>query len=111
MARKLGLVALLLAVSLPAVAGGKTGTISGLVRNSKGTPQMGAAVEIEAGPSPLLVFTDSVGRFTASDLAPGVYAVRVTAPSFLPSVRENVSVTPGAHLIVNLTLNTLFEAA
>ncbi len=111
MARKLGLVALLVAFSLPACADGKTGVISGLVRDSAGSPQMGAAVEIAAGPSTLVVFTDAKGRFSVADLVPGVYALRVTAPSFLPSVRENVNVAPGAHLIVNLTLNTLFEAA
>ncbi|MBZ5645940.1 MAG: carboxypeptidase-like regulatory domain-containing protein [Acidobacteriia bacterium] len=111
MARKLGLVALLLAISLPACAGGKPATISGFVRTSTGSPQMGAAVEIAAGPSARVVFTDAKGHFSAADLAPGTYDVRVTAPAFLPSMRENVSVAPGAHLIINLTLNTLFEAA
>ncbi len=111
MARKLGLFAVLLALVLPASAGGKPGAISGTVRSSSGTPQMGAAVEILAGAAVYTVFTDALGRYSAIDLFPGLYHVRVTAPSFLPSVRENVSVNPGAHLVVNITLNTLFEAA
>src|SRR5512143_2273357 len=111
MSRKLGFVALLLAISLPACAAEKPGTITGLVRDSSGAAQMGAAVEVLAGRSALLVFTDAKGHFSISDLAPGVYHVRASAPSFLPAMRENVSLGPGAPLIVNLTLNTLFEAA
>ena len=111
MGRRLGWVALLLAVSLPACAAGSSGVISGTIRDSKGAPQMGAVVEILAGSSVLKVFTDGQGRYSASDILPGLYHVRVSAPAFLPTLRENVSVTPGAHLVINLTLNTLFEAA
>ena len=110
MARKLGIVALLLAIALPAAAADKPGLITGLVRDSAGTPQMGAAVEVLAGPDILRVFTDAKGRFSIPDLAPGIYHLRASAPSFLPALRENVNVAPGAHLIINLTLNTLFEA-
>jgi len=34
----------------------------------------------------------------------------VTAPSFLPALRENVPLKAGASVLVNVTLNTLFEA-
>jgi len=111
MTRKLACLALLLAVSLQACAAGRPGAITGTIRDSKGAPQMGAVVEILTGSSVLKVFTDAQGRYAAADVIPGLYHVRVTAPAFLPSVRENVSVTPGAHLVINLTLNTLFEAA
>ena len=110
MVRKLGIVAVLVAMALPACAGDKPGAITGLVRDSSGIPQMGAAVELLAGSSVLRVFTDAKGRFSIPDLAPGKYQVRASSPSFLPALRENVSLAPGAHLIVNLTLNTLFEA-
>jgi Carboxypeptidase regulatory-like domain len=110
MARKLGIVALLLAITLPAAAADKSGAITGLVRDSSGTPQMGAAVEVLVGPSILRVFTDAKGRFSIPDLAPGIYHLRASAPSFLPAMRDNVNLGPGAHLIINLTLNTLFEA-
>src|SRR5262249_20883853 len=33
-----------------------------------------------------------------------------TAVSFLPSLRENVIVKSGAHLVINLTVNTLADA-
>jgi hypothetical protein len=112
MTRKLGWILMTLAVSLTASAASTPGTISGLVRNSTGTPQMGAAVEILAqsatqGP---IVYTDEKGRYTAHGLLPGTYTVKVSAPSFLPSIREHVGLISGANLVVNVTLNTLFEA-
>ncbi len=111
MGRKLGCVLALLALVIPASASLKTGTISGVVRNTAGVPQMGAAVEILA-PSlrAITVFTDANGFYKAGDLTPGTYDVKVSAASFLPSLREDVNVRAGATLIVNLTLNTLFEA-
>ncbi len=72
---------------------------------------MGAVVEITSiGAEPLTIFTDARGRFSASSLVPGTYQVKVSAPSFLPSLRENVGLRGGANLVVNITLNTLFEA-
>src|SRR5262245_13670910 len=72
---------------------------------------MGAVVEISSiGSQPLTVFTDDRGRFSAPSLIPGTYQVKASAPSFLPSLRENVGLRGGANLVVNITLNTLFEA-
>ncbi len=108
MARKLEWVLLAVAFAIPAYAG----TISGTVRNSSGIAQMGATVEIFASsPVPIAtVFTDTTGFYSAKDLLPGSYFVRVSAPSFLPAMREDVGLKSGANLIVNVTLNTLFEA-
>jgi hypothetical protein len=73
---------------------------------------MGAAVEVIAPGSlqAVRVFTDDKGHYSAKGLLPGIYHIRVTAPSFLPSVRENVSLRAGAERVVNLTLDTLFDA-
>lgn len=112
MGRKLGYVLLIAALAVPACAADKTGSIAGFVRNSAGSPQMGAAVEIftRATKQPLTVFTDDHGHFTAAKLPPGLYHVKVSAPAFLPALRENVSLRAGAAVLVNVTLNTLFEA-
>jgi len=112
MTRKLGWILMTLAVTLSTSAASTPGTISGLVRNSSGTPQMGAAVEIlgQAATHGPIVYTDEKGRYTAHGLTPGTYTVRVSAPSFLPSIREHVGLISGANLVVNVTLNTLFEA-
>jgi len=73
---------------------------------------MGATVEIiTAAAAPILTaYTDPRGFFTVKGLLPGTYTVRVSAPSFLPTVREKIGIQSGAHLVVNITLNTLFQA-
>jgi hypothetical protein len=100
----------MVALSLPAWAGERPGVISGYVRNSSGTPQMGAVVEI-AGSAvrSLTVFTDVAGFFSAANLLPGVYLVKVSAPSFLPSVNEKVGLQPGTSLRLNITLTSLMS--
>jgi len=93
-------------------AGSLPGSISGYVRTSSG-PQMGAAVEIfTAGVSGFstTVFTDAKGFYSAAQLTPGTYEVKVSAPAFLPSLRENILLRGGANAVVNLTLSTLSEA-
>jgi hypothetical protein len=112
MTRKLGWMMVVLALSVSGFAGDRPGSIGGSVKSASGVPQMGAVVEVfaVAASRALIVFTDAHGSYTARGLAPGVYQVKVTAPSFLPSLRENVAVNTGTHVIVNLTLSTLSEA-
>jgi Carboxypeptidase regulatory-like domain len=119
MFRKLGFV-IVVAVMVTAVArpawsgtipGAVSGAISGYVRDGSGAPQMGAAVEIlSSAADALRVFTDDRGFYSVSSLLPGTYSVKVSAPSFLPSLREKIGLHPGAKLMVNITLTTLFEA-
>ena len=69
---------------------------------------MGAVVQIlGAANRTLTVFTDEAGFYTATGLLPGFYTLKVTAPSFLPALREKVGLRPGASLNVNVTLSTL----
>ena len=114
MVRKLTYVVLVLtlgAAALPAGAAEPAGSISGFVRNSVGVPQMGATVEVlSAAVSSLRVFTDENGHYRVSGLLPGTYALKVSAPSFLPTLRERIAVRAGASLSLDVTLNTLFEA-
>lgn len=104
----LGTWAILLGLSLPVWAGEQPGAISGYVRTNSGTPQMGAVVQIlGSADRSLTVFTDAAGFYTATGLLPGLYSLQVTAPSFLPALREKVGLRPGARLNVNVTLSTL----
>jgi len=92
-------------------SGAISGAISGYVRDGSGVPQMGAAVEIlGSAVQALKVFTDDRGFYSVASLVPGTYSVKVSAPSFLPSLREKIGVRAGARLMVNVTLTTLFEA-
>jgi Carboxypeptidase regulatory-like domain len=106
--RKLGTWALVFGLSLPALALDRPGAISGYVRDIAGTPQMGAVVQILGTANhTFTVFTDGAGYYAATGLLPGLYTLKVTAPSFIPALREKVGLRPGASLNVNVTLSTL----
>ncbi|MDP9268200.1 MAG: carboxypeptidase-like regulatory domain-containing protein [Acidobacteriota bacterium] len=102
----------LAALAAPAWAGSGPASISGAVRDSAGVGQMGAVIDISpaAGGPGKRVYADERGQYSAGELPAGKYRVRATASAFLPSLRENVQLAAGAHQLVNLTLNTLFEA-
>lgn len=87
-------------------------SLSGHVKATNGQPQMGAIIEVftTAAAQPVKTFTDAKGFYTVRGLAPGTYFVKATANQFLPSLRENVSLSAGSSVVVNLTLNTLMEA-
>jgi hypothetical protein len=108
--RQFGTWAIVLGLCLSASAAERSGAISGYVRNASGGPQMGAVVEIlGAANRSLTVFSDAAGYYTASGLLPGLYTLKVTAPSFLPSFREKIGVRPGISLNINVTLSTLLD--
>jgi hypothetical protein len=103
-----GLAVLIVLGAAPAF-GAVPASVSGLVRDSAGVPQIGAEVQLLRPDMSLItsVYTDSAGRFAISSLEPGRYAIKAIGPYFLPALRENVRVR-GA-VVVNLTLNTLYE--
>src|SRR4051812_4955235 len=112
MVRRVGWLLLVVTIALSVPAFARQGTITGKVKNSAGVPQMGAMVEavsLTAAKS-FTVFTDTTGYYAFYELIPGTYDVKVSAASFLPTLRENVSLHSGASLVVNLTLNTLTDA-
>lgn len=110
MVRRLGLLILATTIAASASAAVNPGVISGYVKNAAGVPQMGATVEVLSMGLPLTARTDANGHYKLKGLLPGVYAIKVSAPSFLPSIREKINLQSGSSLIVNVTLNTLFEA-
>jgi Carboxypeptidase regulatory-like domain len=112
MTRRLGWFLLVLTWSAMASAGSHPGKLSGYVRDTKGVAQMGAAIEVtQVGTSEVFrAFTDTHGSFAIAGLRPGKYDITVNAPSFLPSMTQNLVMQSGASLVMNITLNTLFEA-
>jgi hypothetical protein len=99
----------LIALSTTPVRGAAPGSVSGVVRDSAGVPQIGAVVQLLRPDLSVItsVYTNSEGRFLISSLAPGQYALKAMNTSFLPSLRENIRVR--AATVVNLTLSTLYE--
>jgi hypothetical protein len=110
MVRKLGFFIFVVGLALPAWSADRPGTISGYVRNAAGAPQMGAVVEIlSSSAQTITAFTDDHGFFSAGGLLPGIYNIKVSAASFLPSFRDGVGLRAGGKVALNLTLNTLFD--
>lgn len=101
--------AVLIALGSASANGAAPGTITGVVRDTAGTPQIGAEVELLRPDLSVLatVFTNTDGRFTIHSVLPGRYAVKAMCASFLPSLRPDVRMRTTA--VVNLTLNTLYE--
>src|SRR5579875_864385 len=101
----------LLCLATPYAAAQSTG-VSGVVRDSRGTPQIGAVVELLRPDFSIAAqaLTDERGRYHIAAIIPGVYEVKASAVMFLPTLREDLRVAGGSKLIVNLTLNTLYEA-
>jgi Carboxypeptidase regulatory-like domain len=102
--------AALVALGSAPVHGAAPGSISGLVCDSAGVPQIGAVVQLLRPDLTVIasVYTSGDGRYAISSVLPGRYAVKAMGTFFLPSLRENVRVRSGT--VVNLTLSTLYEA-
>ena len=95
-----------------AQANAQGNSLSGVIRDSHGAPQGGAAVELLRPDLSVVaeVFTDEHGRYRLEGILPGIYVVKASGAMFLPTLRENLQVLAGTKLVVNLTLNTLYEA-
>ncbi len=109
---KIALLALMLSTASVCLAVGPGATVSGVVRDADGVVQMGALVQVLAADSALVgtAFTDLHGRYLITRLIPGKYQVRATAALFMPTTRGDLHLRPGAQAVVNLTLNTIFDA-
>jgi len=97
---------------LPASGAPFPATVSGVVRDARGTPQMGAMVELMAADATVVarVYTNMRGGYAFDHVLPGMYQVKATGDSFLPTLREGLQLRARSKIIVNLTLSTLFEA-
>jgi hypothetical protein len=104
----------------PAPAAGQSapkqtsGILSGVVRDSSGTPQLGASVEIL--PELPGVFatrhflTNTEGIFRGENLAPGMYTVRVTLAGFLPILDRHVRITSNLTTVMRIQLESMFAS-
>ena len=76
----------ILALSLGWCANLRADTLTGTVKDPSGLPVAEARVEItgEGLAQPIALTTDASGKFSAPDLRPGMYTVRVTKNGFQP---------------------------
>jgi hypothetical protein len=106
------LIAVAVLCAAGAQASAQSNSLTGLVRDSRGAPQAGAVVELLRPDFTVAseVFTDEHGRYRIDTILPGIYEVKASGALFLPTLRENLRVIGGTKLVVNLTLDTLYEA-
>jgi len=91
-----------------------SGSISGVVRDPSGIPQLGATVEVlSEAPGVLLshqLLTNTEGLFRAENLPPGLYTVRVTLAGFLPALEKHIQITPNLTTMVRVQMESLFAS-
>ena len=106
------MVVLVLAASAAAKPG--FGTISGVVLDPSGTPQMGASVwlisEDAGGHTVAQILSNQHGAFFTDHLKPGQYAVRVSVAGFLPAMERHVAVMSNLTTLLRVQVETVFSS-
>ncbi len=108
------ILAVLLGIAPMGLAADHRAVVSGVIRDAKGVPQMGALVQILSPDASVRAsaFTDLEGRYLVRSLLPGLYGIRATAALFLPASRDNLRLQPDRRAVVDLTLRgSLHESA
>jgi len=90
------------------------GTVSGVVRDSAGIPQLGATVEMFSEAPGVLAarqfLTNTQGIFKGEKFAPGFYTVRVTLAGFLPSIEKHIRISSNLTTVVRVQLESMFAS-
>jgi hypothetical protein len=100
----------------PAAAQAKPvpGTLAGVVRDTVGTPQMGASVQLIPEAAGLAatrtLLTNTQGLFRGEKLAPGFYTLRVTLAGFLPTLEKRIRINPNLTTVVRIELESMFAS-
>lgn len=96
-------------VTLYAHAGGRTGTVAGVVVERNGKPAPGAEVMIERsnGSAPVATRTDSNGRFLFKYVLSGLYDIRASRGTTATVWRHNVMVRRGKETEIELRLEPI----
>ena len=103
-----------LVVAASAAAKQGYGTISGVVLDPSGTPQMGASVWLiseDAGDRTVAqILSNQHGAFFTDHLKPGKYAVRVSVAGYLPAMERHVAVMSNLTTLLRVQVESLFSS-
>jgi len=88
----------------PAVQAGTTGKLTGVVKNEKGQPVVGANIRIEG--LRIGALSDDEGRFLLLGIPAGEYTVRANLLGYSPYLAEHVAITPDFTTELNVALRT-----
>jgi len=90
------------------------GTLTGVVLDSSGTPQMGATVflisEDLRGKTVAQLLSNQSGTFSTDRVKPGKYAVRVSLAGYLPAVEQHVAVIADLTTMLRVHVNSVFAS-
>jgi Carboxypeptidase regulatory-like domain len=100
----------------PAAAQAKLamGNLSGVVRDTEGTPQLGASVQLIPEAAGFFAghdfLTNTQGIFKGEKLVPGFYTVRVTLAGYLPFLEKHVRITSNLTTVVRVQMESMFAS-
>lgn len=91
-----------------------SGSLSGVVCDPNGIPQLGATVEVLSETPGVLLghqfLTNTEGLFRAENLSPGLYTVRVTLAGFLPAFEKHIQISSNLTTVVRVQFESLFAS-
>ncbi len=89
-----------------------SGELSGSVKDPAGIPQMGASILLFNRYDRLIekTLSTATGQFSFSALTPDLYSIRITLASFVPAVKNNISIQPGMKSILAINLATMLSS-
>lgn len=103
-----------LALAASATAKPGFGTISGVVLDPSGTPQMGASVWLisEDSGSRIVaqILSNQHGTFFTDHLKPGQYGIRVSVAGFLPAIEHHIAVMSDLTTLLRVQVETVFSS-
>ena len=88
------------------------GAIAGQVKNVRGVMQRNIPITItrQDGLFTQKIYSGTTGRFDLGRLLPGLYAVEVSVPNFLPFSKAPIAVRAGADVLININLQELINS-
>ena len=105
---------LVLALTCSASAKPGYGTLTGVVLDPAGLPQMGASVwlisEDAGGRVVSQLLTRQDGAFSTDHLKPGKYAVRVSLAGYLPAMERHIAVMADLTTLLRVQVDSIFSS-
>jgi hypothetical protein len=90
------------------------GTLSGVVLDPAGIPQMGATVwvisEDLGGRTVSRLLSNQYGKFFTDHINPGKYAVRVALAGYIPALEQHVAVLADLTTVLSVQMNSVFAS-